>query len=434
MGIGFALASALMASSLAAQGAPPAPPPAPPQAPSASASPLLQARIDTLVPILDGTGDYDAYFAPVFREAVPKAQFDAVSTQLKAALGRPLRIASVAPTSARSATLTVAFERGTATMDIAIEAEAPHRVAGLLVKATATADDSFARLDADFGRLPGRTAFGVYALDEASPRPIAARNDALALPLGSAFKLWILAEAARQVKAGTRNWRDVVPLGQPSLPSGITQSWPAGAPMTLHSLAALMISISDNTATDTMLNLLGRERVEAMAVAHGADPRSLPILSTREAFALKAAPARALAWAGGDLAARRRILADPAVRQAQIDPAVFNDKPLHADTVEWFASPRAMAGLMKTLADADAETRAILAITPGTDTATAARFGYIGFKGGSEPGVIAASFLLRTKTGRPLAAFAAWNRADADTLRLTFLSLVNRMLALAAGQ
>lgn len=433
MGIVLALASALMAGAAPAQQPPPAPPPAPSGAPAPTAAPQLQARIDTLVPILDGSGDYEAFFAPAFRQAVPKPQFDAVSTQLKAALGRPLRVANVAPTSARSATLTVAYERGTATMDIAIEADAPHRVAGLLVKATATTDDSFAKLDADFGRLPGRTAFGVYALDGAAPRPIAARNGTTALPLGSAFKLWILAEAARQVKAGTRSWRDVVPLGQPSLPSGITQSWPAGSPMTLHSLAALMISISDNTATDTMLDLLGRDRVEAMAVAHGADPRSLPILSTREAFALKAAPARAQAWAAADPAARRRILADPALRQAPIDASAFRDMPLHADTVEWFASPQAMAGLMKTLDGADAETRAMLAITSGTDAATAARFGYIGFKGGSEPGVIAASFLVRTKAGRPLAVFAAWNRADADTPRLTFLALVNRMLALAAG-
>lgn len=50
-------------------------------------------------------------------------------------------------------------------------------------------------------------------------------------------------------------------LGEKSLPGGILQNWPKGAPLTLHTLAGLMISQSDNTAADTLLEILGRDVV-----------------------------------------------------------------------------------------------------------------------------------------------------------------------------
>ena len=393
----------------------------------------MTQRIAELAAIVAGTGDYDAFFSPPFRQSVPRQQFVAVFTQLVGALGRPLRIERTAPTAPRNATVTMAFERGTATLEIAIDAAAPNQVTGLLVKGTAITDDSFAKLDADFRKLPGISGYGVCALDGPMPRAITTYNDAAPAPLGSGFKLWILAEAARQVKAGMRKWSDVVPLGTPSLPSGITQSWPTGSPLTLHTLATLMISISDNSAADTLLRLLGRDAVDAMARAHGATSASLPVLTTREAFAIKADPARTAAWGVANLAARRRMLADPAIARAALDPAMFGDTPVAIDTVEWFASPRDMGRLLKTLCDADAATRAILAVNPGTEPPIRARFGYVGFKGGSEPGVIAANFLVRTKAGRWLAVTGAWHRLDGSTPTLTFLSLMNRTLVLAAG-
>ena len=56
---------------------------------------------------------------------------------------------------------------------------------------------------------------------------------------------------------------------------------------------------------------------------------------------------------------------------------------------------------------------ALLAINPGTDAATRARFDYVGFKGGSEPGVITLNYLVRRKDGRWLAIVGNWHRTDA---------------------
>src|SRR5690606_39753601 len=51
----------------------------------------------------------------------------------------------------------------------------------------------------------------------------------------------------------------ILEAGDVSLPTGILQEWPVGTPMTIQSLATLMISISDNTATDVLLRVAGRD-------------------------------------------------------------------------------------------------------------------------------------------------------------------------------
>ena len=61
--------------------------PAAAQAPAAD--PSLIRAVDGLVAILDGRGDYDAYFAPAFKTAFPPAQLEEVARQLKATLGKP---------------------------------------------------------------------------------------------------------------------------------------------------------------------------------------------------------------------------------------------------------------------------------------------------------------------------------------------------------
>lgn len=81
------------------------------------------------------------------------------------------------------------------------------------------------------------------------------------------------------------SWDHVVTLNQKlkSLPSGMTQEWPDHSAVTVQTLAALMISISDNTATDAVIHLLGRGSL----ARYGASPFR-PFLTTAETFRLKA--------------------------------------------------------------------------------------------------------------------------------------------------
>ncbi len=93
--------------------------------------------------------------------------------------------------------------------------------------------------------------------------------------IGSAFKLYVLSTLSREIAARRRSWNDVVPLDQRSYPSGILQDWPQGTPMTLQTLATLMIAISDNTATDQLA-----------ATSHAAPELGQRFSTTREFFQL----------------------------------------------------------------------------------------------------------------------------------------------------
>src|SRR5690606_18186270 len=70
---------------------------------------------------------------------------------------------------------------------------------------------------------------------------VASANADEHLAVGSAFKLGILAVLNDQIAAGERSWSDVVTLSAAdrSLPTGILQTWPEGAPLTLPTAAAL---------------------------------------------------------------------------------------------------------------------------------------------------------------------------------------------------
>ena len=344
--------------------------PAAAQAPTAD--PALTARLGDLVQVLNGHGDYEALFSPAFRTAVPEAEFAKYAAQLRASGGTTTGVDAVEPRTPWAAIVQIGYTRSVATMQIALDPAGAHQITGLRITGSQPRDDSIAKLEADFRNLPGASGFGIYALDSGGVRPVTELNGEAAAPLGSAFKLWVLAEASREVSAGERHWGDVIRIGRKSLPSGILQGWPDAAPVTLQTLATLMISISDNTAADTLLTTLGRDKVGQIVVATGVtDPnRTLPLLTTMQAFALKS-PANAdlaAAWQAARTAADRTALLDRNAARldaTRIDPHMFDAKPLAIDGIEWFASPRDMAHVLDWLrTNGDETTHAILRSTP----------------------------------------------------------------------
>jgi beta-lactamase class A len=396
----------------------------------------LLSRANELIAAITGARSYDSYFAPSFRAALAKAKWDAVVASMTAQMGKPLAIDRLTAVTPFSANLRVRFERGVVNAQIAIDPAPPHQVIGLLFTGPEMAGDSLDKLAADIRALPGTTGLGIYALGEGAPRLLTGIVPDKAMPLGSAFKLWVLGELAREVSAGERKWSDVVPVGPASLPSGITQSWPAGSPVTIQTLATLMISISDNTATDTLVTLEG-ERLDGFVSKAGV-PGLAPVLTTRQMFALKSPTNNDLAtqWATSLApSARRRLLDTNAarLRTTPVDPMMFAGKPAAIDTLEWFASPAETAGVMDWLRREGGDTpRALLAINPGIDPTTRGKFDYVGFKGGSEPGVVTLNFLIRRKDGRWLAIAAGWHRGDAGVENDRFVMLMTRALVLLA--
>ncbi len=391
-----------------------------------------------LVELFNGRGKPDQLFTAEFLAQVPAAQVEAIAASLRDQLGAARSAEIVERQGLLAGSVRVRFERGSALMRVALEPELPNRLRGLLITGTERSDDSLAAIAAELRAFPGSTALTVTRLGDAAPVPIAANEPDRRLAIGSAFKLFVLAELSRQVRAGERRWSDVVPLAHKSLPSGFLQDWPEAAPMTLHSLAALMISQSDNSATDTLLHLAGRERIETLLPTLGVSPqRNRPFLSTREAFLLKGGdPAVTARWLAADEAGRRRLLPDLAAADlAKVDVPRLNTRPNHIDKVEWFASPAELVRALDWLRrNGGKEVLDILAINPGPAGRTPSTLDYVGYKGGSETGVVAMTFLARSKSGQWFAVAGAWNNPAGPVQEAPFALLVSRAVTLLGRQ
>jgi hypothetical protein len=330
-------------------------------------------------------------------------------------------------------TVRIAFARANVKLDLAIDVAPPHLVTGLLFGGVDAPGETAASVAAEIGALPGEVSLAAADLGDGPPRILLDRRSEEPMAVGSAFKLWVLAELSREVKSGERRWSDVVTLDRPSLPSSLLRTWPAGSPVTLHTLAALMISQSDNTAADRLVELLGRDKIERLLPTLGvrAAARDRPLLLTREVGLLKSDPALRQGWLAADEPRRRAILAEIAARDvSKIDLNLFSGLPIAVREVEWFASAGDMVRTLDWLRrNADPEALAILAINPGL-AAARQTYAYAGYKGGSETGVFEMSFLLRRRDGRWLALVATWNDPAAKLDENNFMLLLTRLLPL----
>jgi len=302
-------------------------------------------------------------------------------------------------------------------------------------------DDTWAKFDADLDALHGTVNFGLYELLEGDElRTIREREPEADLALGSTFKLWVLLATAEAVREGELAWDQMLPIREAlkSLPSGDMRNEPDGAefPVAFHALR--MIEVSDNTATDHLMHAAGRERVHEVMARFCAQPeRNTPFLTTREMFSLKL---------GGDWEMRTRYAeAAPEERQAMLDAGLpepnlgmvaFWRGPVHIDTIEWFARPIEIARTLAAL-DAIAEEPGMEAVAKALRTNAGIpidrnAFPVIGFKGGSEPGVLNLSWSVRRADGRRFVLSLGWNDTERSVDTEAFIKLAMRAFALLA--
>ncbi len=412
--------------------------PGPLRAQPVSPSPAYADRARQLFGLLQQPGDEQRYFAGLFLDAVPVDNWRALTAELRARHGRPVALGSVSQQSATAGQVEIRYEKAVLGFSLVIAPAAPHRVVGLRIVGVRQLEDDMDRLVAEIAALPGQSAFAVARLDKAGPQWIAAHRPDAAMAIGSSFKLILLAELARAVEAGERRWDDVVPLSHKSF-SGRLAAWPDQAPMTLHSLATAMIAESDNSAADTLLMLLGRERVGAMLERATQEPAvkgALPLLSTVEAFALKM-PGKAelrRRYSGADTAGRLALLQGEAAQltAAAVDVGAVSETPVAIDSIEWFASPRQAVRLLDWLRRNGGAALPIMAVNPGIGPADAQRWQYLGYKGGSEPGVIAMNFLTQGRDGHWYAVSGSWNDGKARVDEARFVALMTRAVNLLA--
>lgn len=400
-------------------------------------SPLLEKHAADIIAAVNEPKGLEKIFAPSFLAAVPPAQFAQISKSLTDEYGKALGVFKIIPRDEFSGEIQILFEKNSIVkMNLNLEKTAPNLIDGLLVTGIEKTTASLDEIVVELKKLPGQTNFAVLKLNEKDFTPVIAHNADKQLAIGSTFKLYILAELARSVAAGERKWSDVVELSEQSLPSGQMQNWAKGSPVTLHTLAALMISISDNTATDQLLEILGREKVERMLTTAGNSNAnaSVPFLKTAELFKIKGAlkDNYAQIYAAKDLNGKRAMLAKEiaAFDKNQID-LNFLEKPRYIANLEWFASPNDLARLMNWLRLNSEKSpanlaRGVMAINDGLPEADAKNWSYAGYKGGSETGVISMTYLLQSKKGEWFVVSGGWNDENAPVKNDTFALLMQK--------
>ncbi|SDJ59706.1 Beta-lactamase enzyme family protein [Nonomuraea maritima] len=281
-------------------------------------------------------------------------------------------------------------------------------IIGLLVEPVTpppTAPRSWAELDERLASTAPRTGFLAAELaSNGTCRPVHAVSAGTAFPLGSMIKLYVLGAVSQAVEKGAFGW-DTELTVTPELRSlgvGGLADRPDGSEVTVLEAARLMISISDNTATDLLIHKVGRKAVERTMRAWGAhDKRNVPVLTTRELFVLKGVdhPGRAEHYLSlGD--AKQRAYLKGTVARTPLSRITPWTSPRELDRIEYFASPsqicRAYAGLVKLRDRRVDEIMSINDAGLGLDRASWPR---VWFKGGSEVGLSDVSFLARTSTG-----------------------------------
>ena len=305
------------------------------------------------------------WFAPSFLQQISLPQIERIVKNIQQTLGSYQQVQAVGEN------YQVFFEEGRVPTRIALNEQG--QITLLFFAPPEAKAISITEVVEKLEALPGEVSFLVMKGNST----LAELNADKPLAVGSAFKLAVIETLRQQIYTDKRNWSDVVKL-QPSwksLPSGILQTWPDDTPLTLQTLATLMISLSDNTATDALIDILGRETIEPLT------ERNRPFLTTRELFTLKNPQNKALLqrYREGDIEQKRQILAE--TQSAPLpNVTLFEGNPIATD-VEWFFTSRELCKLMEAVADLP-----IMSVNPGV--ANPDNWQSVAFKGGSEPGVL----------------------------------------------
>jgi beta-lactamase class A len=392
------LAMVMVAASACGRPPPPAAPTAPPTPPALPAAPKAEVpkaeapKAEVKVPtpeeavarLFNGKPE-EAWFTERFLDAAPIGKIAAITERMKQNLGAFREVKKA------GASYTTVFAKGEVPTEITLDPQG--RFSGLFFRPAVIYDAKIEDAVAALRALPGKVSLLVTT--DGKER-VALEADA-PLAVGSAFKLAVLSALVEQIDAKKRAWKDVVELKKEwkSLPSGVLQNWPEASPITIGTLASMMISQSDNTATDALIHLVGRAAIERLS------PKTRPFFTTREAFVLKDPVSEAwlLRFRDGDEAARRKVLGELPARPLPT-AATFTAEPRALD-IEWRFSARELCALMDKVGHLP-----LMTINPGV--ATASEWERVAYKGGSEPGVLNLTTLVTAK-GRRHCVVATWN-------------------------
>ena len=285
--------------------------------------------------------------------------------------------------------------------------------ASMPTSASATTVSTSPTTSVDLAALAPRAGYGIYDSGDGRCTLLAGHGLSNPVPVASVFKLWILGAVARSIDNGDIGWDTPVAIRDTlrSDPSGEVYGYPAGQEVPVSKLAELMISISDNTATDHLIDLIGEKAIADVIreIAPDGAEHTLPLLSTADMARLKFVhPNLGREYASLDPDTRSQFVLTLPERGPfpwPDDPAAINrldlTTPNFVDEIEWFASGTDLCRTMVDLARLSNKPGlepldAMLSANPGVPPDQARAWTTTWFKGGSEPGVVALAYRLAT--------------------------------------
>ena len=347
-------------------------------------------------------------YATQFERAVPLAVMHQILDQFAAQLG------SFKQVKGGTNPYTLVFDEGTVTAYISLDGL--NQVAGLQFTEVIIARLTLADAVKQIIDLDADTAI----LIRKNTETVVAHHADIPLAVGSAFKLGILAAVEDAVRENRLQWFQSVRLLSmwKSLPTGILQDWPTGSRLTIETLATLMISQSDNTATDALMSLVGRNSVGSYL------SNSRPVLSTAEAFRLKnPANSDLLArYRTGSSAEKEKVL-DQIKSRPLMEPGLLSGNPVAID-IEWFMTAHELASLIERL-------QVLPLMTVNAGLATKERWHRVAYKGGSEPGVLNLTTYLEDEDHNRYTVVVTVNNAqsplDEEFIMETYQAILNTL-------
>ena len=223
--------------------------------------------------------------------------------------------------------------------------------------------------------------------------------------------MFVLGALAEKIAAGEITWDQTMTVQDATKSlgngDGSLQVASPGTTVSVEEAATKMISISDNTAADMLIGLVGRDAVEAQARTWMADASADdPFLTTREMFLLHYVPGLADRYLATAPDQRAAFLA------SEVDPRSLGDigagltaAPSHIDTIEWFASPldvcQSFAGLRElAMSSSSAPLSTVLSRELAGIGLDPSAWPTVWYKGGSEPGVLTLGWLATNSQGQ----------------------------------
>jgi hypothetical protein len=334
------------------------------------------------------------------------------------------------------------FEKGSVPAKLSVNAG--NLISGIWFGVPEKTEDSFTEIIEAFRKCPDRTsvcllryqlpvsaeaqtALSAEQTDAIKPEQVAGLNSDIAMPIGSSFKLFLLKALEDDVAAGRRSWTDIIELREEwkSFPSGILQDWNPGSRHSLETMAGLMMSLSDNTATDHIFNTLGTETVRRYFPESCRD-----VINTSQTLKLKFFyPDKAAEFVKADQGRKDAILREmDAIVPSTIASysSIYGLKdPVLIDELEWFVSTRKLCETIWSLRES---TR--IRINPATGLIDKSEWHIAGFKGGSEPGVLNYTWILQKTPSSPIftlscTACNSKKAIDSDAFNLAVTRILN---------